>query len=74
MLEVDFWSKAAECDDAIKLVADPERRIVLESLRSLWIALCNEPSPLDQAERVRPLSNITQIHTELMAVCRSAMH
>ena len=74
MLEVDFWSKAAECDNAIKLVADPERRIVLESLRSLWIALCSERSPPDQTDRVPPLSNIAQIHTELMAVCRSAMH
>jgi hypothetical protein len=89
MLEVDFWSKAAECDHAIRLVADPERRIVLESLRSLWIALCNERSRnersrnersrnerslLGQTDRISPLSNIAQIHTELMAVCRSAMH
>jgi hypothetical protein len=74
MLQIDPWSKAAECDRAIALIADPERRIVLESLRSLWIALCNEWSVLDSADRVRPLTTIAQIHTELMAECRTAMH
>jgi hypothetical protein len=74
MLQVDPWRKAAECDHAIKLVADPERRIVLESLRSLWIALSNERSLLDEPDRAHQLTTITQIHTELMAVCRGAMH
>jgi len=74
MLQVDPWTKAAECDRAIELVADPERRIVLESLRSLWIALCNELSLLDEPDRATELSTITQIHTELMAACRRAMH
>ena len=74
MLLVDPRSKAAECDLAIARVADPERRIVLESLRSLWIAMCNPLSLLDQPDRASHLSTITQIHTELMAVCRMAMH
>jgi len=74
MLHVDPRSKAAECDRAIELVADPERRIVLESLRSLWISLCNELSLFNEPDRANQLSTITQIHTELMAVCRSAMH
>jgi hypothetical protein len=74
MLQVDPWSKAAECDRAIALVADPERRIVLESLRSLWMALCNELSLFEEPGRANQLSTITQIHTELMAACRKAMH
>jgi hypothetical protein len=40
----------------------------------LWVALCNERSLLDQEDRVGPLSTINQIHMELMAVCRRAMH
>jgi hypothetical protein len=74
MLQVDPRSKAAECDRAIELVADPERRIVLSSLRSLWIALCDEQSFLDEADLAGQLTTITQIHTELMAACRRAMH
>jgi hypothetical protein len=70
----DPWSKAAECDLAIERVADPERRIVLESLRSLWIDVCNSFSLVDGPGEASDFSTITQIHMELMAVCRTAMH
>ena len=63
---------------------DPERRIVLESLRSFWIELGNElptAGGRDGADLVSnmprihtQLSTITQIHTQLMAGFRSAMH
>ena len=39
MLQVDPWGKAAECERAMEIVADPERRVVLSSLRSVWVAL-----------------------------------
>lgn len=71
---LDPWSKAAECDLAIERVADPERRIVLESLRSLWIELYNSLSLFDQPDQASNFSTIAQIHMELMAVCRTAMH
>jgi len=73
MLEVDPWGKAAECERAIEIVADPERRVVLNSLRSLWLALGSQPS-FKELERAGRLSTIAQIHIELMSVCRSAMH
>jgi hypothetical protein len=84
LLHVDPWSKAAECERAIERAADPERRTVLESLRCFWIALGNElptGGRRDGADHVSTmprihtqLSIITQIHTQLMAGCRSAMH
>jgi hypothetical protein len=74
MLLVDPWGKAAECERAIAAVADPERRVVLNSLRSLWIALGNERSFFDGLERADQLSTIAQIHIELMSACRNAMH
>ena len=84
MLHVDPWSKAAECDRAIAIVADPERRIVLLSLRDFWIALGNDMpcvSAHDETGRRSTmsvmhaqLSTVSQIHTELMAGCRNAMH
>ena len=72
MLEVDPWGKAAECERAIEIVADPERRVVLNSLRSLWLALGSQPSL--KGQQAGRLSTIAQIHIELMSVCRSAMH
>ncbi len=74
MASLDPWSKAAECDLAIERVADPERRIVLESLRRLWIDVCNSLALFEDPDRARQLSTISQIHMELMAVCRTAMH
>ena len=71
---VDPWSKAAECDRAIELVADPERRIVLQSLRTLWIALGDPRSRSGECARGGNLTAIAQIHTELMAVCRTGMN
>ena len=71
---VDPWRKAAECDRAIALVADPERRVVLESLRSLWVALCDPKTAVQAPAHAQQLSTIAQIHSELMVVCRRAMH
>jgi len=71
---VDPWDKAAECERAIEIVADPERRVVLSSLRSVWLALGHKQAHFDRAARAGPLSAIAQIHTELMSVCRHAMH
>jgi hypothetical protein len=56
------------------IVADPERRIVLSSLRSVWVALGNKRSLLGAPEQAGQLSTIAHIHTELMSVCKDAMH
>jgi len=74
MLQVDPWSKAAECEHAIEIVADPERRVVLNSLRRVWIALGNKQASSEGPGQAGHLSNIAQIHTELMMACRHAMH
>jgi hypothetical protein len=74
MLQLDPWGKAAECERAIEIVADPERRIVLNSLRSVWIALGNKQTSFSGPGRAGHLSTIAQIHTELMTACRHAMH
>ena len=72
MSPFDPRSKAAECAHAIARVADPERRIVLESLRRVWIALC-DGLPTEPGHTGH-LAAIAQIHAELMAGCRTAMH
>jgi hypothetical protein len=74
MAQVDAWGKAAECERAMQIVADPERRIVLSSLRSVWVALGKKQSFLEAPEQAAQLSNIAQIHSELMSVCKNAMH
>ncbi len=74
MLQIDPWVKAAECERAIRVVADPERRSVLISLRSLWVALGNEDSIRDRSRQSGQVPMIAQIHAELMSLYRNAMH
>jgi hypothetical protein len=74
MSQIDPWGKAAECERAIEVVADPERRIVLSSLRSVWIALGDKLAFFGGPKQASRLAAIAQIHTELMSVCRNAMH
>jgi hypothetical protein len=74
MILLDSWSKVAECERAMAVVADPERRIVLNSLKELWIALGNRQSWLDRPERAAQLRTIVEIHAQLMWGCRAAMH
>ena len=74
MLRVDPLGKAAECERAIEIVADPERRVVLSSLRSVWIALANKERFLRSSDIAGDVSTIAQIHAELMSACKNAMH
>jgi hypothetical protein len=74
MVHLNPRNMAAECDRAIEVVADPERRLVLQRLRSVWMALCNGLSVVDAPVRADQLSIIAQIHTELLATCKTAMH
>jgi len=71
--QIDPWVKAAECERAIRVVADPERRSVLISLRSLWVAL-GKDSILDGSRQSGQVPMIAQIHAELMSLYRNAMH
>jgi hypothetical protein len=74
MLQLDPWRRAAECDSAIELIADPERRMVLEKLKSTWVALCSASSLLNDSDRADQFSVVAQIHAELIAGTRTAMH
>jgi len=74
MLQIDPWVKAAECERAIRVVADPERRSVLISLRSLWVALGNEESIFDTSRQAGRVPKIAQIHAELMSLYKNSMN
>jgi hypothetical protein len=74
MLQIDPWVKAAECERAIRVVADPERRSVLISLQSLWVTLGNEQTIFDESRQAGHVPKIAQIHAELMALYRNSMN
>jgi hypothetical protein len=72
MLQIDPQVKAAECERVIRVVADPDRRSVLTSLRSLWVSLGNDKSYSDRSRQA--VHKIAQIHAELMYSYRNGMN
>ena len=72
MFQIDPEVKAAECERVIRVVADPDRRSVLISLRSLWVSLGNDKPYSDRSRQAVPI--IAQIHAELMCSYRNAMN
>jgi hypothetical protein len=73
-LQADALAKAAECSCAIERIADPDRRVVLESLRRFWLALSDGLQLGYERDRANDLSTVTEIHTQLIATSRHAMH
>jgi hypothetical protein len=59
-LQIDPWVEAAECERVILVVADPERRSVFISLRSLWIALGNKETIFDESRQTGQAPMIAQ--------------
>ena len=72
MSQIDPQAKAAECERAMRVVADPDRRSVLVSLRSLWVSLGHD-KPYSGTSR-QAVPKIAQIHAELMCSYRNGMN
>jgi hypothetical protein len=58
MRTIDPWEEAAECERSLEAEANPERRVVLEKLRDLWIALGNDTSWILDEEFAKELEAI----------------
>jgi hypothetical protein len=72
MSQIDPLVKAAECERVIRVLADPDRRSVLLSLRSLWLSLENDKSHSERS--LQEMQKIAQIHAELMYSYRNGMN
>jgi hypothetical protein len=59
MGKINPWERAVECERALTLTADEDRRILITQLREAWIALGNEWSVgLDNSKRVQGIARI----------------
>jgi hypothetical protein len=56
----------------MRVLADPDRRSVLLSLRSLWLSLENDKSYSERS--LQEMQKIAQIHAELMYSYRNGMN
>jgi hypothetical protein len=74
MSSIDPWEKAADCERAIKSVADPERRTVLANLRDLWIALGSQCELMSSDEMAQEAEAIGRLHADLYAGGERRLH
>jgi hypothetical protein len=74
MSSIDPWEKAADCERAIKSVADPERRTVLANLRDLWIALGSQCELMSSDEIAQEAEAIGRLHADLYAARDRRLH
>ena len=59
MGKINPWERALECEWALTLTVDRDRRILLTQLREAWIALGNEWSAgLDSSKQVQGIARI----------------
>jgi hypothetical protein len=59
MGKINPWDRAVECERALTLTVDRDRRILLTKLREAWIALGNEwRAGLDSSKKVQGIARI----------------
>lgn len=62
----DPFDRAAECERALARTQDPDRRVALQALRDLWIALGNEMPYLFSEDAARRFAEVGKIHARLL--------
>jgi hypothetical protein len=74
MSNIDPWEKAADCERAIKSVADYEQRALLTNLRDLWITLGSQCELMSSDEMAQEAEAIGRLHADLYTWRDSRLH
>ena len=67
MATINAQKKAAECERAIRRARNPDRRIVLENLRSLWVTIGSAKVLMTDADMAKNIRAINRITADLRA-------
>jgi hypothetical protein len=70
MIQVDPWEKAKECAHASEISTDPHKKVVLDNLKQMWIALANEQRFLSPERLAREAEAIGRLHVRLTETTR----
>jgi hypothetical protein len=62
MEKPDLLAHAAECERALPVTTDAERRGVLQRLRALWLGLAREPSMAREPDMQESLARLRRVH------------
>ncbi len=74
MTRIDPWEKAADCERALQIAADPQQKMILKNLRDLWVALANESGFMSADQLAEESEAIGRLHLELALTGSPALH
>jgi hypothetical protein len=72
MEKPDLLAHAAECERALHVATDAERRGVLQRLRALWLGLACEPSMARDPDMQESIAALRRLHE--ITVARPTLH
>jgi hypothetical protein len=71
--QADIFERAEQCERASQAAADSQRKVMLELLRDMWIALANETPFLPEAVIEEQVRIIERIHASALE-CRQRIN
>jgi hypothetical protein len=69
----DLFARAAECDRALHMATDADRRSGLERLRKAWLTLAYDQQLARDPEMQEAIAALRRLHAEIAAV-RATLH
>jgi len=73
MGQSDFLAHAAECERALQVARDADRRSGLERLRKAWLTLAHDQQLAGDPEMQEAITALRRLHAEIAAV-RATLH
>ena len=73
MGQSDFLAHAAECERALQVARDADRRSGLELLRKAWLTLAHDQQPARDPEMQEAASALRRLHGHMIAA-RATLH
>ncbi|HEY8440215.1 MAG TPA: hypothetical protein VIK79_02070 [Xanthobacteraceae bacterium] len=73
MEKSDLFARAAECERALHVATDADRRSGLERLRKAWLTLAHDQQLAGDPEMQEAITALRRLHAEIAAV-RATLH
>jgi hypothetical protein len=73
MEKSDLFARAAECERALHVATDADRRSGLERLRKAWLTLAHDQQLAKDPEMQEAITALRHLHAEIAAV-RATLH
>ena len=70
--QAELFDKAADCERAMNVAADPGQKVTFKLLRDMWIALANESVSMSTPQLVNEIAAIEEIQSAATGTAKQA--